>query len=109
MNAPAFALSIAQYSHGESLVAGACRPTIDLSQRPKSERNQRHGKAANALRTVDKNTFNIRGRRWTSHQHRVSRCLEPPITICLMPILNDRVRIEQDYEVLSEVGQRIYL
>lgn len=50
---------------------------------PKSERNQRHGEAANALRAVDKNAFNIRSRRWTSYQHRISCGLEPRITIVI--------------------------
>src|SRR6516225_2109369 len=68
----------------------------------------RHGKAAHALCAVDQDALDIRGGGWASHQNRVTSGLEPRVPISLMQVADDAGWIEEDKEMLREVGQRIH-
>ena len=74
-----------------------------------SKRDQSHDQTADALRAVDQNAFDVRGRGRTRYQHRIPRYLEAGVTISLMQVANDPRRIEQDDEVLGEISDGVHL
>jgi hypothetical protein len=56
---------------------------------------------------MDKYAFNIRSGGWTGYEHGISRSLKSGITICLMEVAYDLLRIEQDKKMLGKIGQSI--
>ena len=57
---------------------------------------------------MNENAFDVRGRGWTRHQDRVTRGLEAWITVSVMQVADNACRVEQDDEVLGEIGERIH-
>jgi hypothetical protein len=56
---------------------------------------------------MDKHSFNIRSGGWTGYKHGIASSLKSGITICLMEIAYDLLRIEQDKKMLGKIGQGI--
>src|SRR6516225_1019350 len=56
---------------------------------------------------MDKYAFNIRSGGWTGYEHGIASSLKSGITICLMEVAYDLLRIEQDKKMLGEIGQGI--
>jgi len=50
---------------------------------------------------MDKHSFNIRSGGWTSYKHGIASSLKSGITICLMEVAHDLLRIEQDKKMLG--------
>src|SRR6516162_2314664 len=56
---------------------------------------------------MDKDSFNIRSGGWAGYKYGIASSPKSGITICLMEVAYDLLRIEQDKKMLGEIGQGI--
>ena len=56
---------------------------------------------------MHKHSFNIRSGGWAGYKHGIASNLKSGITICLMEVAYDLLRIEQNNKMLGEIGQGI--
>ncbi len=56
---------------------------------------------------MDKHSFNIRSGGWAGYKHGIASSLKSGITICLVEVAYDLLRIEQNNKMLCEIRQGI--